>query len=78
MNGYIMSRKKEIKDTLLGLVRDGHPLPASKISKDAAREDFKVGILGAGVGGLYAALILDSLNIKYEIIEASQRTSTLR
>ncbi|KAF4601469.1 hypothetical protein EYR38_006122 [Pleurotus pulmonarius] len=74
MNGYIMSRKKEIKDTLLGLVRDGHPLPASKISKDAAREDFKVGILGAGVGGLYAALILDSLNIKYEIIEASQRT----
>ncbi|KAG1873114.1 hypothetical protein F4604DRAFT_2011818 [Suillus subluteus] len=33
-----------------------------------------VGILGAGVGGLYTALILDSLNIKYEILEASDRT----
>lgn len=33
----------------------------------------KVGILGAGVGGLYTALILDSLNIEYEIIEASDR-----
>lgn len=34
----------------------------------------KVGILGAGVGGLYTALILDSLSIEYEIIEASDRT----
>jgi hypothetical protein len=34
----------------------------------------KVGILGAGVGGLYTALILDSLNIEYEILEASDRT----
>jgi protoporphyrinogen oxidase len=34
----------------------------------------KVGILGAGVGGLYTALILDSLDIKYEILEASNRT----
>ncbi|EIW84344.1 hypothetical protein CONPUDRAFT_120127 [Coniophora puteana RWD-64-598 SS2] len=34
----------------------------------------KVGILGAGIGGLYSALILDSLDIKYEILEASERT----
>ncbi|KAI5990294.1 amine oxidase [Pisolithus orientalis] len=33
----------------------------------------KVGILGAGVGGLYTALILDSLDIEYEILEASDR-----
>jgi NADPH-dependent glutamate synthase beta subunit-like oxidoreductase len=33
-----------------------------------------VGILGAGVGGLYTALILDSLKIDYEILEASDRT----
>jgi len=33
----------------------------------------KVGILGAGIGGLYAALILDSLDIEYEILEASDR-----
>ncbi|KAI6045465.1 hypothetical protein EDC04DRAFT_2559545 [Pisolithus marmoratus] len=31
----------------------------------------KVGILGAGVGGLYTALILDSLDIEYEILEGS-------
>ncbi|KAI6141916.1 hypothetical protein BKA82DRAFT_28642 [Pisolithus tinctorius] len=33
----------------------------------------KVGILGAGVGGLYTALILDSLDVEYEILEASDR-----
>ncbi|KAI5984065.1 hypothetical protein EDD15DRAFT_2177765 [Pisolithus albus] len=33
--------------------------------------DRKVGILGAGVGGLYTALMLDSLDIEYEILEAS-------
>lgn len=33
-----------------------------------------VGILGAGAAGLYTALILDSLGIKYEIMEASGRT----
>lgn len=33
-----------------------------------------VGILGAGVGGLYTALILQSLNVSYQIIEASNRT----
>lgn len=42
------------------------PLPA-QVSKP-------VGILGAGVGGLYTALILQSLNVDYEIIEASDRT----
>lgn len=35
--------------------------------------DEKVGIIGAGIGGLYTALILDSLDIKYEILEASGR-----
>ena len=32
-----------------------------------------VGILGAGVGGLYTALILQSLGIPFEIIEGSDR-----
>ncbi|KAI6106546.1 hypothetical protein EDD16DRAFT_1523887 [Pisolithus croceorrhizus] len=35
--------------------------------------DKKVGILGAGVGGLYTALILDSLGIEFEILGASDR-----
>ncbi|KIJ28053.1 hypothetical protein M422DRAFT_83647, partial [Sphaerobolus stellatus SS14] len=33
-----------------------------------------VGILGAGAGGLYTAMMLESLNITYEILEASERT----
>ncbi|KAG1742403.1 uncharacterized protein EDB91DRAFT_311129 [Suillus paluster] len=45
------------------------PLP-----RDGHGETGTVGILGAGVGGLYTALMLDSLNIKYEILEASDRT----
>ncbi|KIM73740.1 hypothetical protein PILCRDRAFT_719225 [Piloderma croceum F 1598] len=32
-----------------------------------------VGIIGAGAAGLYTAMILDSLGIKYEILEASGR-----
>ncbi|KAI6041671.1 hypothetical protein EDC04DRAFT_2892921 [Pisolithus marmoratus] len=43
------------------------------ISDDALRffPHKKVGILGAGVGGLYTALILESLDIEFEILEAS-------
>jgi hypothetical protein len=44
------------------------PLPARAVT------DEPVGILGAGVGGLYTALILQSLNVSYEILEASNRT----
>ncbi|KAG1898907.1 uncharacterized protein F5891DRAFT_1190404 [Suillus fuscotomentosus] len=47
-------------------------LPA--LSKHGYGPPATVGILGAGVGGLYTALILDSLDIKYEILEASDRT----
>lgn len=47
-------------------------LPA--LSKHGYGPPGTVGILGAGVGGLYTALILDSLDIKYEILEASNRT----
>lgn len=34
---------------------------------------FKVGIIGAGAAGLYAAILLDSLGIDYDILEASDR-----
>ncbi|RWS18950.1 hypothetical protein B4U80_14526, partial [Leptotrombidium deliense] len=36
-------------------------------------DDLKVGIVGAGLTGLYAALLLNELGINYEIIEASHR-----
>src|SRR4051812_35871478 len=43
------------------------PAPPQKLT------DNVVGILGAGVGGLYTALILESLGIKFKINEASNR-----
>ncbi|EIW78471.1 hypothetical protein CONPUDRAFT_156452 [Coniophora puteana RWD-64-598 SS2] len=43
-------------------------------NKRRPHQEHCIGILGAGVGGLYTALILDSLGIKYEILEASNRT----
>lgn len=36
-------------------------------------ETLKVGIIGAGIAGLYTAHILDVLGIQYEILEASDR-----
>lgn len=36
-------------------------------------KDLPVGILGAGCAGLYTAMILDTLDIKYEILEGSGR-----
>ncbi|KAJ2916960.1 hypothetical protein MD484_g3434, partial [Candolleomyces efflorescens] len=38
-----------------------------------APEDLIIGIVGAGAAGLYAAMILDDLGIKYEILEGSDR-----
>ncbi|KAB5547175.1 L-amino acid oxidase [Coniochaeta sp. 2T2.1] len=44
-------------------------------SKRATPKDvpFKVGIIGAGAAGLYAAMLFDSLGIDYDIHEASDR-----
>ncbi|KAJ6784854.1 hypothetical protein PWT90_10295 [Aphanocladium album] len=36
-------------------------------------DKLKVGIIGAGAAGLYAAILLDSLGIDYEILESSER-----
>ncbi|EQL03614.1 amine oxidase (flavin-containing) [Ophiocordyceps sinensis CO18] len=36
-------------------------------------EKLKVGIIGAGPAGLYAAVLLDSLGIDYDILESNQR-----
>ena len=52
----------ETRDTLL-------PLPPHAVAGEP------VGILGAGVGGLHTAVILQSLNVSYEIIESSNQTA---
>ncbi|KAJ3510580.1 hypothetical protein NLJ89_g4592 [Agrocybe chaxingu] len=56
----------------------GPPSPDDKKKsqdKTPSPEDrkLKVGIIGAGVGGLYTALMLQSLGIPFEIIERSDR-----
>lgn len=58
------------------LLPDTDRLHSIDISDNRLRSlpEKKVGILGAGIGGLYAALILDSLDIEYEILEASDHT----
>lgn len=70
------------------IIEDYHARLKARLSLEAGRFDSiddcddqlhcfleqKVGILGAGIGGLYTALILDSLDIEYEILEASDRT----
>ena len=40
---------------------------------DIPRQAPKVGIIGAGIGGLYAAYLLQKLGIDYEILEAGSR-----
>lgn len=62
-----------VSNALDTLFESGH-LPTSKVFEGSKDPEFVVGILGAGIGGLYAALILDSLKIKYEIIEATGRS----
>ncbi|KAF8547023.1 amine oxidase [Imleria badia] len=70
------------------IIQDYHTRLRAKLSVKAGQSDSfdvpddelrflpenRVGILGAGIGGLYTALILDSLDIEYEILEASDRT----
>lgn len=46
-------------------------VPVSRLQLDSS--NMSVGIIGAGASGLYAALIFESLGIKYEILEASDR-----
>ena len=46
---------------------------AKRLNEHVKKTDLKIGIIGAGVSGLYTALILKSLDIDYEILESSDR-----
>lgn len=53
---------------------DRNNLPSRPDEKSSPfPENFKVCIVGAGIAGLYSALILDHLNISYDILEAAPR-----
>ncbi|KJZ74021.1 hypothetical protein HIM_06689 [Hirsutella minnesotensis 3608] len=45
----------------------------SRNLSSSSGEKLKVGIIGAGAAGLYAAVLLDTLDIDYEILESSER-----
>lgn len=49
-------------------------LALSSFSRYTLAQNITVGIIGAGVTGLYSAILLQSLDINYEIIEANNRT----
>ncbi|KAG5650548.1 hypothetical protein H0H81_011863 [Sphagnurus paluster] len=49
------------------------PIPAVIPSPVHPASPLPVAILGAGVSGLYIAMMLDSLGIKYELLEGSRR-----
>ncbi|KAM9957008.1 hypothetical protein ACTFIR_003745 [Dictyostelium discoideum] len=44
----------------------------SKRSTKASQKDLTVGIIGAGMAGLYAAMILQDLGLQYNILEANK------
>lgn len=75
--------EQSIKDIIeqRGPLEDRSRLPAVP-GKQAAldadptqlpRTDLPIGIIGAGTAGLYAAMILQSLNVDYEILESTDR-----
>src|SRR6266446_3287871 len=54
-------------------VSDEELVPPPRYTPPPPLAKLPVGIIGAGAAGLYTAMILDSLDIKYEILEASGR-----
>lgn len=56
---------------LMPILRDGDDSPVANLTREPGV--FHVGIFGAGMAGLYTAMILESLGITYEIMEASDR-----
>lgn len=73
--GMTEQGKQAIKEFLDRYIRPGEPYPTPPPPYTPTPELAKlpVGILGAGVSGLYVAMILQSLGIKYEIMEGSSR-----
>ncbi|KAF2673077.1 flavin-containing amine oxidase [Microthyrium microscopicum] len=61
-----------IKDLFLRKILD-QSIEYGNFSHAPSPGPLKVGIVGAGVAGLYAGILLDSLNIDYDILEASER-----
>ncbi|KFZ00613.1 hypothetical protein V501_10597 [Pseudogymnoascus sp. VKM F-4519 (FW-2642)] len=61
------------RESFLREILAGSKYPNSPTTPTPRDIPLKVGIIGAGAAGLYAAVLLDSLGIEYDIIEASDR-----
>ena len=61
------------RESFLRDILSASEYPRAPTSRTSSEIPLKVGIIGAGAAGLYAALLLDSLGIDYDIIEASDR-----
>lgn len=48
-----------------------HRAPPSRATEAAPDSDFRVGIIGGGAGGLFAAMLLQHCGVRYEILERS-------
>ena len=46
---------------------------ASRLQNSPASDDLPVAIIGTGSAGLYTAMIFESLNISYQLVEANTR-----
>ncbi|KAJ7060959.1 L-amino acid oxidase [Mycena amicta] len=70
-----MQSTQAVIEYLNRFLRPGEPLPGPPppYQTQPELENLVVGVLGAGVSGLYIGMILDSLDIKYEIMEGSGR-----
>ncbi|KAJ7439661.1 L-amino acid oxidase [Mycena latifolia] len=73
--GQTEQGKQAIGDFLSRYLRPGQPYPGPPPPYEPTPELAKlvVGIIGAGVSGLYIGMMLDSLGIAYEIVEGSGR-----
>ena len=70
----ILDKHMDELETKYGIQKPPIP-PSAKESAivPIAKDHPKVGIIGAGIGGLYAAMLLQERGIPYEILEASPR-----
>jgi len=59
-------------DSKVAAVAYNAPSPLPPFENDL-EEPLPICIIGAGAAGLYTAMILDSLDIRYEILDASER-----
>jgi heterodisulfide reductase subunit A-like polyferredoxin len=71
--GYSSQATSSPREAYLREILAGSKYPDFPTTPTPSDVPLKVGIIGAGAGGLYTALLLDSLGIDYDILEASDR-----